>query len=33
LAAEIGFDITKEDFWQKGIDQFKEFARMFEATL
>ncbi len=33
LAAEIGFDITKEEFWQKGIDQFKEFAKQFEETL
>ncbi len=33
LAAEIGFDITKEDFWQKGIDQFEEFIKMFEETL
>ncbi|MFW9848371.1 MAG: M3 family metallopeptidase [Candidatus Thorarchaeota archaeon] len=33
LAAEIGFDITKEDFWQKGIDQFAEFIKMFEETL
>ncbi len=33
LAAEIGFDITTEEFWQKGIDQFKEFVDMFEETL
>ncbi len=33
LAAEIGFDITKEDFWQKGIDQFTEFVEMFKETL
>ncbi|MFW9979733.1 MAG: M3 family metallopeptidase, partial [Candidatus Thorarchaeota archaeon] len=33
LAAEIGFDITKEDFWQKGIDQFSEFVEMFKETL
>ncbi|MFW9834297.1 MAG: M3 family oligoendopeptidase [Candidatus Thorarchaeota archaeon] len=33
LAAEIGFDITKEEFWQKGIDQFKEFIKQFEETL
>ncbi|TFF92121.1 hypothetical protein EU546_07840, partial [Candidatus Thorarchaeota archaeon] len=32
LAAEIGFDITKEDFWQKGIEQFKDFVREFEKT-
>ncbi|NWF95731.1 MAG: M3 family oligoendopeptidase [Candidatus Thorarchaeota archaeon] len=33
LAAEIGFDITSEAFWQKGIDQFKEFVKLFEAAL
>jgi oligoendopeptidase F len=33
LAAEIGFDITTEEFWQKGIDQFKEFVSEFEKTL
>ncbi|MFW9801490.1 MAG: M3 family oligoendopeptidase [Candidatus Thorarchaeota archaeon] len=33
LAAEIGFDITKEEFWQKGIDQYSEFIKMFEDTL
>lgn len=33
LAAEIGFDITTEEFWQKGIDQFKEFVDQFEETL
>jgi len=33
LASEIGFDITKEDFWQKGIDQFSEFVEMFKETL
>ncbi|MFW9926939.1 MAG: M3 family oligoendopeptidase [Candidatus Thorarchaeota archaeon] len=33
LAAEIGFDITTEDFWQKGIDQFTEFTNMFEETI
>ena len=33
LAAEIGFDITTEEFWQKGIDQFKEFVNQFEETL
>ena len=32
LAAEIGFDITKEEFWQKGIDQFKEFVKQFEEN-
>jgi oligoendopeptidase F len=33
LAAEIGFDVTTEKFWQKGIDQFKEFVDQFEETL
>jgi oligoendopeptidase F len=33
LAADIGFDITKEEFWQKGIDQYSEFIKLFEDTL
>jgi oligoendopeptidase F len=33
LAAEIGFDITTEEFWQKGMDQFAEFIGLFEETL
>ncbi|UCE09348.1 MAG: M3 family oligoendopeptidase [Candidatus Thorarchaeota archaeon] len=33
LAAEIGFDITTEEFWQKGIDQFDVFIKEFEDTL
>ena len=33
LAAEIGFDITKEEFWQKGIDQYIAFIDKFEETL
>jgi oligoendopeptidase F len=33
LASEIGFDITKESFWQKGIEQFFEFIKMFKETL
>lgn len=33
LAAEIGFDVTTEEFWQKGIDQFSEFIEMFKETL
>jgi oligoendopeptidase F len=33
LAAEIGFDITTEEFWQKGIDQYDVFIKMFEETL
>ena len=31
LAAELGFDIAKEDFWQKGIDQAEEFIRQLES--
>jgi oligoendopeptidase F len=33
LAADIGFDVTTEEFWQKGIDQFSEFVEKFEETL
>ncbi len=33
LAADIGFDITKEEFWQKGIDQYAEFIKIYEKTL
>ncbi len=33
LAKDIGFDVTTEEFWQKGIDQFKEFVKQFEETL
>ncbi|MEM4734302.1 MAG: M3 family oligoendopeptidase [Candidatus Thorarchaeota archaeon] len=33
LAAVVGFDVTKESSWQKGIDQFAEFAKMFKKTL
>jgi len=33
LAKEIGIDITKEDFWRKGIQQFDEFTDQLEATL
>jgi len=33
LAAEIGFDVTTEEFWQKGVDQFSEFIEMFKETL
>lgn len=32
LAAEIGFDVTTEEFWQKGIDQFNEFVKMFNEA-
>jgi oligoendopeptidase F len=30
LAAELGFDIGKEEFWQKGIDQAEEYLRELE---
>ena len=33
LAAEIGFDITTEEFWEKGIEQFSEFIDLFEETI
>jgi len=33
LAAELGFDITKETFWEKGIAQATEFINMLEKTL
>lgn len=33
LAADIGFDVTTEEFWQKGIDQFSEFVNMFEELI
>ncbi len=33
LAADVGFDITTEKFWQKGIDQFAEFTKMLEDAL
>ena len=33
LAEELGFDVTKEEFWRKGIQQFDEFADQLEATL
>jgi oligoendopeptidase F len=33
LAKGLGFDIRKEEFWQKGIDQYVEFIDMFEETL
>ena len=32
LAKELGFDITQEDFWYKGIQQFDEFVDQLEAT-
>ena len=33
LAKEIGFDISDEEFWKKGITQFDEFIDKLEATL
>jgi len=33
LAAELGFDITKEEFWQKGMKQAEEFINMLERTM
>ncbi|MFW9944731.1 MAG: M3 family metallopeptidase [Candidatus Sifarchaeia archaeon] len=33
LAAEMGFDVTTTEFWQKGIDQFSEFIEMFQMAL
>ncbi|HKZ94971.1 MAG TPA: M3 family oligoendopeptidase [Candidatus Bathyarchaeia archaeon] len=33
LAAELGFDITQEEFWQKGMKQAEQFVNMLEATL
>jgi oligoendopeptidase F len=33
LAAELGFDIGKEEFWEKGMRQAEEFVEMLKATL
>jgi oligoendopeptidase F len=33
LAADIGFDVATEEFWQKGIEQSREFIKLFEETL
>jgi oligoendopeptidase F len=33
LAAEFGYDFTKEEFWQKGMKQAEEFINMLEKTL
>ena len=33
LALEMGFDITEESFWEKGIKQAAEFIDTLEATL
>jgi len=32
LGAELGFDITNETFWQKGMKQAEEFINMLEET-
>ncbi len=31
LASEMGFDITEDEFWQKGMDQVKEFLDQLES--
>jgi oligoendopeptidase F len=31
LAADMGFNISEEAFWQKGMDQVKEFMDQLEA--
>ncbi|UCH31349.1 MAG: M3 family oligoendopeptidase [Candidatus Bathyarchaeota archaeon] len=33
LSAELGFDITSEEFWEKGIKQAEEFINALEETL
>ena len=33
LAEDIGFDVTSEDFWRKGIQQFEAFVDQLEATI
>jgi len=33
LGKELGFDISSEAFWQKGMDQALEFVKMLEATI
>jgi oligoendopeptidase F len=33
LAAQFGYDITKEEFWQKGMKQAEEFIEVLEKTL
>ena len=30
LAAELGFDISQDEFWQKGMDQAEEFLEQLE---
>jgi oligoendopeptidase F len=33
LAAELGFDIREESFWEKGMEQAREFIGMLEKTI
>lgn len=33
LAAELGFDITKEEFWERGMKQAEHFVDLLEETL
>jgi len=33
LAAELGFDVTEETFWQKGMKQAEEFVNILEETM
>lgn len=33
LATELGFDITSEEFWQKGMKQYEEFINTLEKTM
>ena len=33
LAKDIGFDVTSEDFWRKGIQQFEVFVDQLEHTI
>jgi oligoendopeptidase F len=33
LAAELGFDITKEEFWQRGMKQAEHFVGLLEETV
>ena len=33
MAAELGLDITREEFWEKGMEQAREFIDMLEKTI
>ena len=33
LAKEIGFDIYTDEFWQKGMEQAREFIDQLEKTI